>query len=96
VLVLLTVRHPRLPFGVLWLPILSLAVYILAWGMRAALWFVPPRRLSDRVGERLPVEPHRIGRFLTGVAWSLLCSGSYVLCDVAIPEERLAVKIRFV
>ena len=90
----MTVRHPRLPFGLLWLPVLSAAVYALAWGMRVALWFVPARRLSDRMGEQLPIEPRRIGRSMTGMVWTLLCSGSYVLIDVVIPQERLGVKVR--
>jgi hypothetical protein len=90
-----SVRHPRLPFGAVWVPILSIAVYALAWAARAALRFVPSGRLTRQVGAGVSADPARIGGLLTGAAWLLLCSGSYVLLDLAVPEERLSVKVRF-
>jgi hypothetical protein len=92
---MVTVRHPRLPLGMVWLPFLSAAVYALAWGLRVALWFVPASTLAGRLEEKFSVETRRLGGFITGMAWTLLCSGSYVLFDVAIPEERLGVKVSF-
>lgn len=64
--------------------------------MRVGLRFFPPPRLRQQLGERFPVELHSIGALLTKSTWVLLCSGSYVLFDVAVPEERLRVRIRLV
>jgi hypothetical protein len=89
------VRHPRLPFGRLWVPFLSVGLYVLAWLARAMLWFVPERRLRERAGRGLPPDVKRYGALLTRMAWILLFSGSYTLveADVRDGEERVGVRI---
>ncbi len=88
-----TVQLPRGRIRRLWLPIPSLLLYLTAWGVRVALWFVPKRVLEKKSGQSLPVEVKRIGRALTRLAWITLCSGPYVLCDVAVPKEGVRVRI---
>jgi len=97
-LVVVTVRHPRLPFGRLWVPFLSVGVYAAAWCMRVALGFVPKRKLRERMGGKTPVDPVRLGPLLTRLAWVVLCSGSYTLVDVVVEEggEELGVRIRLI
>ena len=93
-----TVRHPRLPFGRLWVPLLSVGVYVAAWCARVALGFVPKRKLRERMGENMPVDPARLGPLLTRLAWAVLCSGSYTLVDVVVKEEggEFGVKVRLI
>ena len=95
---LVTVRHPRLPFGRLWVPFLSVAVYVTAWCMRVVLGFVPKRNLRERMGENMPIDPARLGPLLTQLAWVMLCSGSYTLVDVIVEEGRdeIGVRIRLI
>ena len=97
-LLLVTVRHPRLPFGRLWVPFLSVGVYVAAWCMRVALGFVPKRKLRERLGGNMPIDPARLGPLLTQLAWVMLCSGSYTLVDVVVEEggEGLGVRIRLI
>jgi hypothetical protein len=90
------VRHPRLPLGIAWLPVLSAAVYALAWTLRAVLWFVPAGRRAKGRWKDMPVTPREAGALLTQLAWVVLCSGSYVLFDVRVPEEHLSVSVRMV
>ena len=93
-----TVRHPRLPFGRLWVPFLSVGVYVAAWCMRVALWFVPKRKLRERLGGKMPVEPGRLGPLLTKLARVVLCSGSYTLVDVTVEEgeEKFGMRVRLI
>ena len=91
---LVTVRHPRLPFGRLWVPFLSVGVYVAAWCARVALAFVPKRILREQMGEGVRIAPHMLGPMLTGLAWVVVCSGSYTLVDVAVEEEEGEVGVR--
>jgi hypothetical protein len=76
----------------LWLPIPSAVLYAAAWIVRVSL----PRRLKDR--KDLPCDGHALARTVTALARLLLCSGSYVLCDVEVMEgkERVGVRVRLV
>ena len=96
--VAVTVRHPRLPFGRLWVPLLSVGVYVAAWCMRVVLGFVPKRKLRERMGGKTPVDPATLGPLLTKLTWVVLCSGSYTLVDVVVEEggEEVGVRIRLI
>ena len=98
VLMLVMVRHPRLPFGRLWVPLLSVGVYVAAWCARVVLGFVPKRKLRARMREGMPIDPAQMGPMLTRLAWVVLCSGSYTLVDVVVEEERgeVGVQIRLI
>lgn len=93
--VTVVVRHPRLPLG-LWVPFLSVGLYLLAWLARAALWFVPARKLREQAGRDMPVDVRQLGPFLTRMAWVALCSGSYTLLEADVQEggERVQVRIK--
>ena len=95
-MVSVTVEHPRLPVGRIWLPIPSLMLYVAAWVVRAASGVVWKRWASARPAAAAGVDRKLVGRALTRAAWVLLCSGSYVLCDVRVPGKRLRVRIRVV
>ncbi len=60
-----------------------------------AVRFVP-RRVFEKQGQEMPVDPLVAGRYLRKMAWALLCSGSYVLCDVDISasDEKVRVRVR--
>lgn len=92
--VTVTVRHPRLPFGLLWVPFLSIGLYLLAWLVRAALWVVPAKKLRERSGQNVPVDVRRLGPLLTRLAWVVLWSGSYTLADLHVQERRERVAVR--
>ncbi len=89
---ILSVRHPRLPLGVLWVPMLSFVVYLAAWGARLAIRFAPRHGLGDKI----PMEPERLGWLMTRAAEELLCSGSYTLVEVTAPQQEVSVRIRIV
>jgi len=91
VLTVVTVRHPRLPFGVLWVPCLSFVLYLLAWGARLILGVLP----STRMGDALPLSSARLGWLLTGTAGLVLRSGSYTLLQITAPGG-LRVSVRLV
>ncbi len=89
-LVVVSVRHPRLPGGRLWLPCFSFLVYLLAWGARAAIRLAP----KEKVPAGLPLGPARLGWLVTRAAEVLLWSGSYMLLEVTLPREGIGVKVR--
>ncbi len=84
-----SVRHPKLPLGALGVVIPSALVYAGAWVARACLNLA----LREGGARELPVEARTLGRYLVKFAGVLLCSGSYVLCDVAVPAEKVRVRI---
>lgn len=88
-LVILSVRHPRLPFGVLWVPVLSFVVYLAAWAARLAIRFAPKHGLGDKI----PMEPERLGWLVTRAAEDLLCAGSYTFLEVTVPAQEVSVRI---
>jgi hypothetical protein len=90
-----TVQLPHGRLRRIWLPIPSLLLYLMAWGVRIALWFVPKRVLEKKTGQPLPIDVKHMGRALTRLAWIALCSGPYVMCDVSVPKEGVRVKVAF-
>ena len=94
--VVVSVRHPKLPTGALGVVIPSALVYAGAWVARACLNVAPRQAVRGGGGRELPVDARTLGRYLVKFAGVLLCSGSYVLCDVRVPEERLRLRIRLV
>lgn len=92
VLVILSVRHPRLPFGVLWLPVLSFVVYLAAWVAGLVIRFAPGHKLGDKI----PMEPQRLGWLVTRAATELLCAGSYTFLELAVPAQQVSVRIEVV
>lgn len=94
--VTLTFSHPKVPFGRVWLPVPSLLIYLGAWAVRIGLWVAPRRMLRKRDLRELPVDARQMGRMVTKLTWALLCSGSYVLVDVRIPNDRVRVRIRLI
>jgi hypothetical protein len=94
--VVVSVRHPKLPLGALGVVIPSALVYAAAWVARACLNLVPRHALREGGARELPVEARKLGRYLVKFAGVLLCSGSYVLCDVAVPAEKVRVRISLI
>lgn len=86
-------RHPRLPLGRAWVPLLSIGLYLLAWLASLVLPLVPERRLG---AGPLPMSKQAMARALRRLAWVVLCSGSYTLVDMRVPEERVQVKVRLI
>ena len=74
----------------------SLLIYLGAWAVRIGLRVAPRRMLRKRGLKELPVDARQVGRMGTKLAWALLCSGSYVLLDVRIPNDRVRVRIRLI
>jgi hypothetical protein len=87
--VILSVRHPRLPFGVLWVPVLSFVVYLAAWVAGLVIRFAPAHELGDKI----PMEPRRVGWLVTRAAAELLCAGSYTFLEVTVPQQKVSVRI---
>jgi hypothetical protein len=89
------VYHRRLPLGRIWVPLFSPLLYVAAVFASLAVRFVP-RRVLEQHGQEMPVDPRLMGPYLRKMAWVLLCSGSYVLCDVNISasEEKVRVRVR--
>lgn len=93
--VTVAVRHPRLPFGLLWVPFLSIGLYLLAWLARAALRIVPAKKLRQQSRQTMPVDVRELGPLLTRLAWVALWSGSYTLAEAYVQDgrERVAVRV---
>ncbi len=81
-----------MPLGAVGFAIPSLAVFACAVVARACLSV----GLRGRGRGDLPVEGGRAGEALVKGAWVLLCWGSYVLCDVSVPEGKVRVRIEVV
>jgi len=94
---IISVCHPKLPFGRAVLPLASVVLYLGAWCARVGL-AVSPRLRKRLASQGCPMNPEQAGRFVTRLAWELLWSGSYVLCDLEVAEgkERVRIKVRLV
>jgi hypothetical protein len=58
---------------------------------------VAPRQALRRHGAGdLPVDVRHLGRRVVEFASALLCSGSYVLCDVRLPAEKVKVRVTLI
>ena len=88
---IVSVRKPGVPFGRLWLPIPSVVVYLAAWVVK--VWLASGRRRPGEEEGKSGIDVRRMAPHVTKLAWALLWSGSYVLCDVKVPEEGVRVKI---
>ena len=68
------------------------AACLVALGLNLA-----PRQALRRHGTRdLPLDVRHLGRRVVEFASALLCSGSYVLCDVRLPAEKVKVRITLI
>ena len=74
----------------------SALVYAAAWVARACLHYVPRQALREGGARELPVDVRELGDCLVKAAWVLLCSGSYVLCDVVVPAKKVRVRISLI
>jgi len=94
VLLVVSIHHPRLPLGQLWLPLPSALVYAaVAVASVCVRWVSRPKLKPPG---KMPIEPRLLARGLRKMAWVALCSGSYVLVDVSVPSERVKVKVRLI
>ena len=92
-LLTVTILHPRLPLGRIWLPVLSLPLYALLVLVGMGLCCMPRRRL-EKLTQGVSMSPVRLGLTVIQFAGALLCNGSYTLCDINVAEENVRVRVR--
>jgi len=85
-----------MPLGAMGVTIPSALVYAAAWVVRAFLNLAPRQALQGPGARDLPVDVRKLGRHVVDLASVLLCSGSYVLCDVRVPAEKVKVRITLI
>jgi hypothetical protein len=85
------VRDLRVP---IWLPVPSISLWGLTVLAGCVLCCVPASVLEKHAGQPIPIPPYRMGLSLISMAWILLWSGSFVLCDVRVPNDGVRVTIR--
>jgi hypothetical protein len=90
-----TVYHPKLPFGRLWLVLPSLLLYVGA-RVGGAVGARAVRRAREEGQAAVRLEPGQVREWVKQAAGAVLWSGSYVLCDVSVPKDRVRVRIRLV
>ena len=73
----------------------SSLAYALALVAAALVRWLPEGRMPRDLGT-MPLSRAALARSLRGMARAVLCSGSYVLLEVAVPAERLHVKVRLI
>ena len=71
-------------------------VYAAACLVALGLNLAPRDAFRGRDGRELPVDVRHLGRRVVEFATALLCSGSYVLCDVRVPAEKVRVRITLI
>jgi hypothetical protein len=91
--VTITVLHPKAPLGRVWLPLPSLSLWAAALLCGLGLCCVPTRKWRQWLPDA-PVKPRQAGWSLIRTAQALLWSGSFVLCDISVPGEKLRVRVR--
>jgi hypothetical protein len=91
-----SVRHPQIPMGALGVTIPSVLVYAAACLVGVCLNLAPRQVLRGPGASDLPLDMRHLGRRVVEFASALLYSGSYVLCDVRVPAERLRVRIALI
>jgi len=74
----------------------TVLVYAAAWLVGACLNLAPQQALRRHGARDLPVDVRDLGRRVVEFASALLCSGSYVLCDVRLPAEKVKVRITLI
>ncbi len=87
------VRAPGLPFPI-WLPLLSIGLWALTVLAALVVACVPERTLRRRTGDKLDLRPRQLAWQVFRFANVMLWSGSFVLCDVAVPTQGVRVRIR--
>jgi hypothetical protein len=92
--VTVTVHLPTGRLRHVWLPLPSLALYLAAWAARIAVRFVRWDRIAEKKGQAMPVSPEKLATAITRIAWILLCSGPYTLCDVQVESHGVSVRIK--
>jgi len=78
----------------IWLPVPSISLWGLTVLAGCVVCCLPASLLERHAKQPIPVSPYRLGRSLVSMAWILLWSGSFVLCDVRVPDEGVRVTIR--
>jgi hypothetical protein len=91
-----SVRHPQMPLGALGVTIPTALLYAAACVVALGLNLAPRQALRGPEGRGLPVHVRYLGRRVVEFASALLCSGSYVLCDVRLPAEKVKVRITLI
>lgn len=86
----MSLHHPRLPLGAIWLAIPSLLVYAVA---RCASTFITDRRLRQHSQGKAVPEAAKVRWLMMRSVKAILCSGSYVLAEISVASERLRVKV---
>ena len=71
-------------------------LYAAACVVSTGLNLAPRQALRGPEGRELPVDVRHLGRRVMEFATALLCSGSYVLCDVRLPAEKVKVRITLI
>ncbi|MGD0110402.1 MAG: hypothetical protein ABSD48_00885 [Armatimonadota bacterium] len=90
---IIRVHRPHGRLRNIWLPIPSLALYLAAWAGRIAVRFIRWDRIAEKKGQAMPIRPQKVATALTRIAWILLCSGPYTLCDVRVESQGVSVRI---
>ena len=75
------------------MPLLSLPLYGVLVLAGLVICCLPPRRVG-RLTRGVGLSPWRLGLTLPQLASALLCNGSYLLCDIAVPEEAVRLRVR--
>jgi len=90
----IVVHHARLPFGRIWLVIPAAFLFAIA----AVGWIVlrSSRRLDAKLRRSTPFDARHLSRRLIQCFEALLCSGSYTLVEVRVPDEGVKVMIRVI
>jgi hypothetical protein len=91
-----SVRHPQIPMGAVGVTVPSALLYAAACVVALGLNLAPRKVLQGRGALDVPMDVRHLGRRVVEFASALLCSGSYVLCDVRVPAERLKVRITLI
>jgi len=85
-----------MPLGAVGVTIPTALVYAAACLVGVCLNLAPRKALRGPEGRELPVDVRHLGRRVIQFASALLCSGSYVLCDVRVPAEKVKVRITLI
>ena len=87
----MSLRHPRIPCGAIWLAIPSLLLYAL---VRFASTFVTDHMLRQHSQGKAAPEAAKVRWLMMKSAKALLCSGSYLLAEISVPSEHLRLKLQ--
>ncbi len=97
-MLILGIRHPALPLGMIWLAIPSFLVYVLAW-MAGIVGLILPKEGVVRYlpgKTSLTMNSARMALYLPRSVWIVLSSGSYVLMDIRVASENFRLYVRLI